>query len=156
MELTSIEYAKLIAWLAFKNDRITLGRTQIQKILFVCYGLFYATKGRLMFDDDTAKAWPFGPVFPRSYKRYNYYIDSELSEEEKKSFAEDVETLKMITTVTHKLSYYSARDLTAWSHQPGTPWAKVILDQKDIKWNTELNKDDIRAYFSSGDWKRGL
>ena len=79
MELSSIDYAKLISWLALHRSHVTLGRTQVQKILFICYGLYYAKNNRLLFDDDKPQAWPFGPVFPRSYKRYSTYVSTDLS-----------------------------------------------------------------------------
>ena len=154
--LTSMDYLRLIAWLADKNDRITLSCRQIQTILFVCYGLYYAVTGNLLFRDDTPKAWVFGPAFPRSYRKYIFSKDYSLTEDMKVKFAKDVETLRMITNVTHKLCNFTDDELIAWACQGGTPWARVIMERKDIIWNTEISLEDIRVYFSSNDWKRGL
>lgn len=157
MELTSINYAKLIAWLAFNKHRITLNRTQLQKILFVCYGLYLANHtDKSLFNDDKPQAWPFGPVFPRSYNRYNSIIGCELTTEEKKEFLKDRDTLGMIVRITDKLCYYTARSLTAWSHQPDTPWSKVVIQDGEVHWKTKLNDEDIKRYFSSDAWKQGL
>ena len=41
-----------------------LNRTQINKILFYVYGVYLAEVGEPLFNDDTPKAWPYGPVFP--------------------------------------------------------------------------------------------
>jgi len=39
MVLTSINYARLIMWLAVHRKGVWLNKTQLQKILFACYGL---------------------------------------------------------------------------------------------------------------------
>lgn len=156
MKLSSIDYAKLIAWLASHRSRITLGRTQVQKILFICYGLYYANNKELLFDDDKPQAWPFGPVFPRSYKRYNTYISSELTDAEKQEFLKDKGTLFTITMLTDKLCLCSARELTEWSHQPDTPWSKAVLQNGKLKWSQELDLDEIKNYFTGEGWKTGL
>lgn len=157
MTLTSINYARLIAWLAFNKHRITLNRTQLQKILFVCYGLYMAKHdGNHLFGDDTPQAWPFGPVFPRSYTRYNNIIGSELTTEEKAEFLKDTDTLKQIVSITDKLCYYTAKSLTAWSHQPDTPWSKVVIQNNKVCWRAELKDEDIKKYFSDGTWQQGL
>lgn len=156
MPLNSVSYAKLIAWLAFNKHHVTLGRTQIQKILFVCYGVYYANKDRLLFEDDAPQAWPFGPVFPISYKKYDSYISSDLTDEEKKEFLQDKNTLLMITKLTASLCFHSARDLTAWSHQIGSPWSKVVVQGGKVKWSAPLDKNDIKEYFKSGEWVKGL
>ena len=157
MKLTSINYARLIAWLSFNKHRITLNRTQLQKILFVCYGIYMAKHdGEHLFPDDKPQAWPFGPVFPRSYNRYNGIIGSELTTEEKNEFLKDTDTLKNIVEITDRLCYYTAKSLTAWSHQPDTPWSKVVIKDGKLCWRTELKDDDIKEYFGSGAWKQGL
>ena len=156
MELSSIDYAKLISWLALHRSHVTLGRTQVQKILFICYGLYYAKNNRLLFDDDRAQAWPFGPVFPRSYKRYSTYVSTDLSDKEKEEFLKDRDTLFTITMLTDKLSFCTARELSEWSHQPDSPWSKAVLKDGKLKWSQELDPEDIKNFFTGEEWKIGL
>lgn len=86
MELTSIDYTRLISWLAYYKHKTILNKTQMQKILFMCYGLYLTKHNEPLFSDDTPKAWPFGPVFPRSYKRYVEVVPNDLSIDDKKAF----------------------------------------------------------------------
>lgn len=154
MELQSTNYARLIAWLAYKRHNVILGKTQLQKLLFISYGCTLARRGQKLFTDDTPKVWPFGPVFPRTYKRYQpEYI--ELSDEEKIAFVKDIDTLKMVVDITD--SYYdrSAVHLTAWSHKDGSPWRKAFIDNGK-RWNGKIKDEDIEAFFSSDSWKEGL
>ena len=62
--LTSLDYAKLIQFAAVRNHMTLLNRTQINKILFYVYGVYLAEVGEPLFNDDTPKAWPYGPVVP--------------------------------------------------------------------------------------------
>ena len=73
MELTSIDYARLIQYAAQKLHLATLGKTQINKILFYVYGVYLARKGEPLFKDDTPKAWTYGPVFPIQNKKVDAY-----------------------------------------------------------------------------------
>lgn len=69
MKLTSLDYADLLNWIAYNKYGALLNKTQINKLLFICYGMYLAaTGGKVLFEDDTPKAWPYGPVFPRVYK----------------------------------------------------------------------------------------
>jgi len=163
MELTSINYARLIMWLAAHRKGIWLNKTQLQKILFVCYGLYLAKHNeracgnmRKLFLDDSPRAWPFGPVFPRSYKRCCTAPES-LLPEEKEAFARDEKTLWNICSVTDRMCAMSAAKLTRWSHQEGTPWSDTVFsDGGKLKWNAEISDTSIYEYFSNPEWKIGL
>lgn len=163
MELTSLHYARLIMWLAYNKRHILLGKTQLQKILFVCYGLYLVKHNdnaqfivNKMFRDDTPKAWPFGPVFPRSYKRYSM-LKNNLSTEERVELSKDKNTLYSIWNITEKLCKMSARDLTRWSHQEGTPWSKTLFSEKGkLKWNAVIDDKYIYEYFNGSEWWIGL
>lgn len=163
MVLTSVEYVRLIAWLAYNKCRITLGKTQMQKILFICYGLYLVANNdnekniqHRMFTDDTPKAWPFGPVFPRTYKRYREDMPINLTDQEKATFLEDKDNLKRVASITTQLCYLSARQLTNWSHQADSPWSKALLANNKVNWNALISDEDIYQFFSSTSWKDGL
>lgn len=154
MELQSTNYARLIAWLAYNKHHVILGKTQLQKLLFICYGCNLAQGRGKLFDDDIPKAWPFGPVFPKTYKRYQPE-NIELSNDEKATFANNLPTLQMIVKIVDNYYNRSAVQLTAWSHKDGSPWRKTFIKNKK-KWNCEIEEDDIKEYFSSTIWNEGL
>ena len=116
MELTSLDYIKLIAWIAAFKHRVILNKTQIQKLLFMCYGQALAMVHRPLFDDDIPRAWPFGPVFPRSYKYYEEVMPADLSIEEKNHFAQNIPLLRMIARTVADYCHVSATRLSDWSH----------------------------------------
>lgn len=157
MELNSLEYVKLIAWIAAFKHRVILNKTQMQKLLFMCYGQALVIEERPLFTDDTPKAWPFGPVFPRSYKRYEEVMPSDLSSEEKNRFAQNIPVLKMIAQTVADYCHVSATRLSDWSHSKGSPWWNTVFDPKDgSAWNREISLDMIKSYFQNDDWRMGI
>lgn len=152
MTPTSLEYMKLVAWLAHSRHDVILNKTQMQKILFMCYGLYLACTGKKLFNDDTPKAWPYGPVFPRVNKRYNPNLTpTDLSESEKKMFIENKDALGIIVKTVDKCYKLSAQYLTNWSHKEGSPWNITLYGEdgknQNIEWNKVIDDDLIKSYF---------
>ncbi len=152
MDLTSVEYSKLLSWLAYYKHHTILNKTQMQKLLFMCYGIYYALEDKPLFKDDTPKAWPYGPVFPRVNVRYNpNVLPSDLSTEEKKAFLENEKALRIANSVIVKNVNVSAHALSEWSHEKGSPWFTTVYGEdgsnKNINWNKQIPDSLIKAYF---------
>lgn len=124
----------------------------MQKLLFMCYGQALAI-GEVLFRDDTPKAWPFGPVFPRTYKRYEEHIPTNLSDEEKENFAQYPDLLTMVARTVAKFSHYSATRLSDWSHLANSPWYKTVFGQDKTAWNRPIQENTIKEYFSNPNWE---
>lgn len=124
----------------------------MQKLLFICYGLYYAQTGRLLFEDDSPKAWPYGPVFPRVNKRYDPALrPSDLTDEERKLFLSSPDALLIADAVVRKYSHISAHELSEWSHSENGPWHKTIYGEDgkntEIQWNKPIPHIYILSYF---------
>lgn len=156
MELTSLDYIKLIAWIAVFKHRVILNKTQMQKLLFMCYGQALVMNNRPLFTDDTPKAWPFGPVFPRSYKRYEEVRPADLTDDEKNRFAQNIPLLQMIARTVADYCHVSATRLSDWSHEKDSPWWKTVFKPEGSAWNREISADVIREYFANPNWIVGI
>lgn len=154
MNLSSLEYSHLIAWIAYFKQGVVLNSTQMQKLMFICYGRCLAEADTLIFADDTPKAWPFGPVFPRSYKHYIEAVPADLSQDEKTAFAENPTTLKIIAETVGNYCHLSATRLSEWSHRPESPWRKTVFNGAPA-WNRPIDPNIIRSFFE-GNWQTGL
>ena len=154
MELSSLEYAKLIMWLAITKHNVYLGKTQLQKLLFIFYGRCLAM-GVMPFRDDTPKAFPYGPVFPRSFKR-DYTCNYDLTQEEKGMFIQTPDILRLVVSVVEEFCHISATRLSEWSHRDNSPWKKAVYRGDKPAWGREISEADIRNYFNREDWKVGL
>ena len=80
--LTSVDVANLLRNYALKEHFVNLNKTQVNKLLFMCYGFYLASTGKKLFLE-TPKAWPYGPVFPNVYKSYYLFSVPIYIEDEK-------------------------------------------------------------------------
>ena len=156
MKLNSIDYARLIQYAAQKLHMTRLNKTQINKILFYVYGVYYAKTGEFLFDDDSPKAWPYGPVFPIVNKKVNPdEIVKSFPKETINEFNRNPEALNLVKIAVDAMYKMSAVSLTRWSHQEGSPWYNTLYtkDKNGLvvgqqKWNTPISSEEIKDYFS--------
>lgn len=151
MVLTSIDFANILRNMAFSRHMVNLNKTQVNKLLFMCYGFYLAWSGQKLFEE-TPKAWPYGPVFPNVYKRYSFFnIPIYIDEEKKELFDKNVLAKNICTQVIDKYCRVSAYDLSMWSHQQGGPWHQTVFGvngNENSGWNKEISSELIRQYFS--------
>lgn len=156
MELTSIDYARLIQYAAQKLHMVLLNKTQINKILFYVYGVYYAETGKVLFEDDSPKVWPYGPVFPRVNKRINTSEIISFDKDTIRKFNKNTKAMVLVRKAVDAMYDMSAVSLTKWSHQEGAPWYNTlyikdedgnIVSQKN--WNTPIELSEIESYFSN-------
>lgn len=156
MELTSIDYARLIQYAAQKQHMILLNKTQINKILFYVYGVYLAEKHKPLFKDDTPKAWTYGPVFPRSNKSVDIKeIIRSFPKEKVKLYRENEFAMNLVVKAVGNMYDKSAIFLTRWSHEEGSPWDKTVYQRDNDgnvigqnPWNTRIDNGLISDYFS--------
>ena len=111
-----------------------LTKTQAQKILYCCYGIIMA-KFNERLTDEHPKAWPYGPVFPRTLNDINKNrLTVGMAEEFKSVCADD--WLRWIDMTIRTFWDYTATQLSNWSHMDGSPWTKAepltALDDREI------------------------
>lgn len=156
MDLKSTDYARLIQYAALNLHMTRLNKTQINKILFYVYGVFYAKTGTLLFNDDSPKAWPYGPVFPIVNKKIDPdEIIKSFDQQTISLFNQNPEAMELVKNAVDAMYNMSAVSLTHWSHQEGSPWYNTLYikdDEGNIvgqnKWNTPISLDLIKEYFS--------
>lgn len=152
---TSLDILRLITWIAYYKNNVILNKTQAQNILYICYGLSLAKSGVPLFEDDKPKAWPFGPVFPITYRRYVEHYPAPITEEEKKKFGA-IPIIKEIFNAVGCYCHYTSKSLSEWSHQINGPWwQEVYKDNDGAKWNHQISDESIQKYFE-GEWSKGL
>lgn len=159
MELKSIDYARLIQYAAQKLHMTKLNKTQINKILFYVYGVYYSNNDHPLFDDDAPKVWPYGPVFPIVNKKINVdEIIISFPPETVNEFNKNKDVLKLVKSAVDAMYDMSAIALTRWSHKEGSPWYNSLYIKDDNgkiigqnKWNSPIGMGYIKEYFSNED-----
>ncbi len=139
MKYKSYDIARYIMYYC-KENNFKYNNTKIQKLLFAVYGVLLAQDEPLIIDE-SPKMWPYGPVFPtvfnkikeEDFRPLNMQFDSE-------------NTKSIIDTTLSYFAKFSARALSDWSHEKGSPWDKVKSLHGE-KWGEDLQDRDIRSYF---------
>ena len=112
-----------------------LNKTQAQKLLYCCYGAILAQFDERLTDEHP-KAWPYGPVFPRTVNDIN---KKRLTLDMAQNFEANCppEWLELIHKTLRTFWNYTATQLSTWSHRKGSPWSKAdalnSLDDREIK-----------------------
>lgn len=148
--ITSLELADYIRQLSREEYRTELNMTQVNKLLYICYGLYIAITGQPLFTDDTPKAWPFGPVFPRVYKRF--LSSSGVASQRTKEAVVGNPMVKSVVDFTVKNFHsWTAKRLSEWSHDEAGPWYRTAYANGGEKprWNERIPDEMIREYFGT-------
>ena len=155
MELTSIDYSRLIQYAAQKLHMVKLNKTQVNKILFYVYGVYLSETGKPLFNDDKPQAWTHGPVFPRKNKRINTdEIIKRFDDETVKAYKSNQKAIDIVVMAVNRMYNVSANSLTGWSHQDGSPWYNTIYEKDENgrvvsqkKWATPIEDSVTKSYF---------
>ena len=142
----SLTLARYILALAKKRKGYYLNMTQVQKLLYIVYGYMLAKQNRLVVSDDSPRAWPYGPVFPRVHKKLDVTERKYPDDEAFIDITQDPDLRKVIENVVDTFSEFSGSKLSAWSHTEGGPWDKTTK-QKDFNWNAAIPIEFILEYF---------
>lgn len=152
-KLTSIDCSYFLSWTAYHKFGVILNKTQMQKLLYLWYGFYLAKSDTKLFSDDTPKAWPFGPVFPRVNKRYSPNNIPETKDLPVYKISKNQQAFDIMLDVVTKYHDISAFELSKWSHEENGPWYKTIYGDKtneqEVKWNKEIPDFLIKEYFTS-------
>lgn len=134
MEFSS---SSVMAFILYKGKKAghSISKTQAQKLLYCCYGIVLAAFDERLTDEHP-KAWPGGPLFPRTLSAINRHrLTTDMAEIFIASCP--VDWLKLMDKTIDRFWGYSATALETWSQRKGTPWDKAdplaSLDDREIQ-----------------------
>ena len=114
-----------------------MNATKIHKLLYICYGLYLATKDEQLLTE-RPKAWDYGPAFPRVHKQLKGGLERFENQVDFSSFAEyDF----IVDPVLSHFGSWTAGNLVDWTHKDDSAWKKQVahgnryevMDNMDIK-----------------------
>lgn len=141
----SVTVANYLLALAYKKG-VVLNVTKVQKLLFIAYGYFLAQYNQHLFNE-APKAWPYGPVFPKTRKQVDYSKIIDVDDAALQEIAADAEVTEALNRIIDKYSKFSATQLSEWSHMPGSPWDKATKEAS-FTWDYPIPDEYIKEYFS--------
>ena len=137
--------AKYLLALAYKKG-IVLNVTKVQKLLFIAYGYFLARHNHVLLNEKP-KAWPFGPVFPKTRKEVDFSKVIDVSDGDLSQISADLTVTEALNKIIDTYADFSATQLSDWSHMPGSPWDKTTKEAS-FTWNQPIPNKYIKKYFS--------
>jgi uncharacterized phage-associated protein len=149
----SIEFAKYIIYRTNELNKMTnpvikIGETKLHKLLYICDGLMLSAGINLIREN--ARAWNYGPVYPRVHKWLAKQPDSFVNPKECSSdtlrLLDEIDGAPLVDKVVSTFGLRTAEQLSAWTHRPGGPWELALARGKGIM-NVPISKDEMRDYF---------
>lgn len=150
--IDSIEFAKNIIKRANILNReregtISLVETKLHKLLYICDG--YLLAAGINFIDENAKAWNYGPVYPRVHT----WLEKQPDDVFLKTY-DDLDEInfkgstinELIDAVLNTYGSWTSNQLSDWSHRPGSPWEKALEKGNGVM-NSIIDKNDMKKYF---------
>lgn len=138
---------------------------KLQKLVYLCHGYFLASTDRPLIRE-RFEAWQYGPVSPTLYQEFKNFggdpitcMATEFCFEDGDDFNDfefvtvppvtnDIRAEKIISFVWKTYNKWSARELSALTHQSGWAWDKVTRkhpDERHIEISDRLIKRDFES-----------
>lgn len=140
----SVICAEYLLALAYSKG-VVLNVTKVQKLLYLAYGAYLAEHNE-SFIKEQPKAWPYGPVFPRTREHVNFDKIISLDDSKFDEIKKNKEITKLLNKIIDKYSAFTASQLSEWSHEKNGPW-DIALKKSGGNWNTPIDDELIKKYF---------
>lgn len=133
----------------FNEKNLEINMTKLQKLLYIVYGTYLSLFNKRLINEHP-QAWPYGPVFPLTR---NALLNKDLSaispsiiNKDKMECDDDLKSVMEI--IIRTFGKYNATSLVKWSHQPGSPWDRVV-NRDGFSWGAQIPDEYIKEYFDS-------
>lgn len=125
----------------FADGKASITPMKMQKLVYFLHGWHLAVTGKPAIADEF-RAWQYGPVEENLYhmlKKHRgspitAYLKEERAGEETAFVVAKSEEMfhKVLDMVWHKYGHFSAIQLSAMTHEKGTPWDEVYNHRDDL------------------------
>lgn len=143
----SVECANYLRYIAIEEFGLILNMTQVQKLLYMAYGVTLAINESQLLDE-VPQAWPFGPIFPLVHKFTKFqYTPS------KPTIELPNETKELFRKLVYLFGRVDPMELSEWSRHPKwamhqtNPWIKANPQGDTNRWGREMSNVDIYKWF---------
>lgn len=140
------------------SEKCAVTPMKLQKLVYFAHGWHLGITERPLLNE-RVEAWKFGPVIPSLYQDFKEFGDKPITSRATVISGFRVvravlppetpaTTLSIIQRVWHVYKGFSGTDLSAMTHQPGTPWDQTIksLGGAIVK-NADIDDNLIKQYF---------
>ena len=130
------------------NNEKSFTPMQLIKMVYIAHGWMLGLFGHSLIKQPV-EAWNYGPVVPDVYYAIKHYRNKPVEEciggVANESF-DDYE-LELIEKIRDVYGKFSGIKLSAITHETGTPWNQVVLDQKTFGRGVVIPNLLIKKYY---------
>ena len=156
MPLSAIAVANEILRQAHENGINDITPMKLQKLVYFAHGWYLAATGEPLLNEQV-EAWRYGPVIRSLYDVAKQYGNKPISASLFTPFgmpelnAVEQKALEpFLSWIWEQYGIYSGVQLSNMTHQPGTPWKRVIEESdKPLPLNTDIPRSYIESYFAN-------
>lgn len=137
----------------FTNGSASTTPMKIQKLVYLVHGWYLAVHGEPLIDE-SFEVWPYGPVQEDLYHLFKGYRNTPITsyakswvgDQEKAFVVSDTNTnfYDVFNEVIQKYMNFSALQLSALTHQDGTPWS-ITKEMCEGTISNDLIRDHFRG-----------
>lgn len=140
------------------EDGIEITPLQLQKLVYIAHGYHLAQTDKPLINE-TVEAWKYGPVIPALYSEFSHVGARPILG---RAFEETIPNLKasellmdkrwesidVVLRVWNKYKEFGALELSAMTHEAGTPWDVTRKKLKNrFKKNPPIEDETIKEYY---------
>ena len=114
--------------LASKDGGIT--HMKLQKLVYMFYGEWLCENEDACISENP-QVWQYGPVFESLYYEFKEFRANKITDQKKIDSSQSTENSKisdLVKTVWGKYKENSAFELSAMTHEPGSPWYQIAQE----------------------------
>lgn len=134
-------------------EGIDLTQLSLLKLVYIAHGWHLGAVEKPLISD-RIEAWHYGPIIPTLYHRIKHYGKGPITDLVSSAFRGvnqqmlSEEVLHFLDPIWHHYKKFTAFQLSAITHQQGTPWAAVRIKypNKDGRKPAIMN-EAIRSYY---------
>ena len=112
---------------------------KLQKLVYIAHGYCLALRDSPMISEPV-RAWQYGPVFKRLYKKLSIYGAGEVTSPivAEDSVPDECPEHEIIEAVWQTYRQMSGGQLSTITHREGTPWSSVWIENEYARIPDEL------------------
>ena len=142
----------------FTNGIASTTPMKLQKLVYLAHGWHLAIHDAPLIEEKF-EAWPYGPVEEFLYHMFKQFRNNPINDYaktwvggEEKAFVvspDNTRFFEVFSRVIQKYGNFSALQLSALTHQPGTPWS-ITKAKGESEIPNELIRDHFRGLVAHG------
>ena len=128
------------------RNKLSIRPMKLQKLLFFSYGWYAGKTGNKLFIEDF-EAWPYGPVIPQVYHRYNEWGAEIIDEKGKEDHLGNDQANSIVDSAVDKYGPWSDIALSDITHKKGSPWSEVWQKSSNPHIRKAITFEDIKKFY---------